>query len=191
MPSFTMPVVRKPRNKWRETQRNADWIDQYGSPVDFPCDGCADRLSLCVMTEKFKKCSECTRHGRSCLNRPFSSNEWNKQRRDEMDASSKLATVDADIAHFQREVELARIRLRGKEDYLSRSLLRHAHLRQKQEVLRDRGAQMASHDSSILPSSDPSLTSPDLVMSDADFNALMRDFGGTVSTPGEHSKDAS
>jgi hypothetical protein len=157
-PKRSVKLPRAPRNRHRERIQLADLIDQYGSPVDFPCEMCFFSATLCVvMDSKSLKCSACVRNDCPCEKRVFSDKEWGSLRKEESRVSSALTARDFDLVLLQEEINKAQKRLSSLQQVMVRKLREHSQLRKTQDSLKERGRLMLLHDSTILELEDPQL----------------------------------
>ncbi|KAG5201291.1 hypothetical protein GTR04_7577 [Trichophyton interdigitale] len=181
-PKSRLCATSVPRNRHRERAQQADIIDRYGSPVEFPCSSCFSSGALCIiMDSKSKKCSGCVRSGQPCLDRVFSAAEWQKIKDEEDRVASRLRARDCDLRIVQDELRRLQIALARCQNVLSEKLDDHAQLRRRQEQLKARRLTMFSHDASILDSSDSGVAAssgpsfPGLTL-----EQLLEAFGGDI-----------
>jgi hypothetical protein len=97
-PKRSVKLPRAPQNCHYECIRLADLINQYSSPVDFPCEMCFFSATLCVvMDSKSLKCSTCVRNDCLCEKCVFSDKEWSSLRKEESCVLSALTARDFDL----------------------------------------------------------------------------------------------
>jgi hypothetical protein len=107
-PKYSMKLLHAPWNRHHEHIHLADLIDQYGSPIDFPCKTCFFSATLCiVMDSKSLKCSTCVQN--DCLYKKcvFSDKEWGSLWKEESHISSALTIRDFNLVLLQEEINKA------------------------------------------------------------------------------------
>lgn len=117
------------RNRYREFGRQADRIEQNGSPVEHPCRYCHSHHLPCIMDSKSRNCSSCTRRGRKCEKRFHSDKEW-----DDLSRSEEQISAQLEEAENQIELLLAKVK----------------RLRKQRKFLKERGLRMLDHDTAVM-----------------------------------------